>query len=88
MPDKTKLSDSLKEDSRIQIFSHVKLIMKCPALNKNLLDRETKNVTHNWKKSPSVEIGPEVTRDDRISRKGFQNHCYKCFKDLKNTRNI
>ena len=50
--------------------------------------KKQKNVTHNWKKRQSVEIGPEVTGmielADEDSRTAVINVC----RDLKNYRNI
>ena len=47
----------------------------------------TKNVTHNWKKSQSVEINPKVTEMMELADKDSKA-IINIFKGLKNNRNM
>ena len=66
------------------------LNLSCPVSNNNSLDmqRKRKNVTHNWKKSQSVEINPEVTETMEVKDKDLKTAIINIFKGVKSNKNM
>lgn len=66
------------------------LNLSCPVSSNNSLDmqRKRKNVTHNWKKSQSVEINPEVTETMEVKDKDLKTAIINIFKGVKSNKNM
>ena len=66
------------------------LNLSCPVSSNNSLDmqRKRKNVTHNWKKSQSVEINPEVTETMEVKDKDLKTAVINIFKGVKSNTNM